>query len=81
MGPNRSITKKISQFAVESHYEDLPQWVVDETKRLILDSIGCAIGGVNTEKGRIGIQFGEQQSGRGETTIMGHSKKAYPASS
>ena len=77
----RDITGPISRHAETSSYDALPGTAIHETKRLILDSIGCAIGGVITEKGRIGIRFGESLSERGDTTILGHAKKAHPFSS
>ena len=81
MDLERDITGEISRFAETISYDALPDTVIEETKRLILDSIGCAIGGVITEKGRIGIRFGESLSEMGDTTILGHAKKAHPFSS
>ncbi|MGD9040777.1 MAG: MmgE/PrpD family protein [Desulfobacteraceae bacterium] len=81
MDLDRDITGEISRFAEKISYDALPGTVIDETKRLILDSIGCAIGGVNTEKGKIGIRFAESLSERGGTTILGHGKDAHSFSS
>ena len=81
MGLERDITGEISRFAETISFDVLPGRVIDETKRLILDSIGCAIGGVITEKGKIGIRFGEDLSQMGDTTILGHAKNAHPFSS
>lgn len=77
----RDITGEISRFAETISYDALPRTVIDETKRLILDSIGCAIGGVITEKGKIGIRFGENLFEKGDTTILGHARNAHPFSS
>ncbi|NIR14317.1 MAG: MmgE/PrpD family protein [Desulfobacterales bacterium] len=77
----KDITGEISRFAETISYDALPGTVIDETKRLILDSIGCAIGGVITERGKIGIKFGKSLSERGDTTILGHAKNAHPFSS
>ena len=66
------ITGEISKFAADISYDNLPYEVIQETKRLILDSIGCAVGGIETEKGRIAIGFSEELSGDGNTTILGH---------
>lgn len=77
----KNITQRISRFAADINYEDIPHEVVEESKRLILDSMGCAIGGVDTEKGRIGIRFGEQTSNSSETTILGHGQMVSPVSS
>ena len=37
-------TREFARFALETKYEDLPPSVVHETKRILMDSIGCAIG-------------------------------------
>jgi len=38
-------TKRLAEFAAETRYKDLPKEVVDQAKSLILDTLGCAIGG------------------------------------
>ena len=45
----KSIARQISEFAVNLKYEDLPDEVINEVKRYLYDSIGCAIGSVNTK--------------------------------
>jgi len=80
MDSERDITAEISRFAERISYDELPDAVVEQTKRLVLDSIGCAIGGVITEKGKIGITFGENLCQTGDTTILGHARNAHPFS-
>ena len=38
------LTKRLVEYTVTLSYEDLPPEVVEQTKRLILDTIGCALG-------------------------------------
>ena len=45
----KSISRQIAEFAVSLKYEDLPSEVIAEVKRYLYDSIGCAIGSVNTK--------------------------------
>jgi len=45
----KSISRQIAEFAVNLKYEDLPSEVINEVKRYLYDSIGCAIGSVNTK--------------------------------
>ena len=45
----KSISRQIAEFAVNLKYEDLPSEVINEVKRYLFDSIGCAIGSVNTK--------------------------------
>jgi len=46
---DKSISRQIAEFAVNLKYEDLPDEVIIEVKRFLYDSIGCAIGSVNTK--------------------------------
>jgi 2-methylcitrate dehydratase PrpD len=39
------IAYKLAEFVVQKKFEDLPRNVVHDTKRLVLDALGCALGG------------------------------------
>jgi len=45
----KAISRQIAEFAVNLKYEDLPDEVINEVKRYLYDSIGCAVGSVNTK--------------------------------
>ncbi len=74
-----TITGEIARFASELKYEDLPPEVVNETKRLILDSLGCAVGGLRTEKGAIAVRLARRLGGPSEATIVGTRDKVSTA--
>jgi 2-methylcitrate dehydratase len=59
------------KFIVDTRYEDLPEEVVAETKRGLLDSVGCALGGIATEKGKIAVALARRLGGTEESTIIG----------
>lgn len=40
------VTRRLAEFVVGKGFEDLPGDVVHDTKRLVLDAIGCALGGL-----------------------------------
>ena len=46
---DKSISRQIAEFAVNLKYENIPAEVINEVKRYLYDSIGCAIGSVNTK--------------------------------
>ena len=48
-----SISRQIAEFAVNLKYKDLPENVVNEVKRFLYDSIGCAYGGYHTKDVKI----------------------------
>ncbi|KAB2849412.1 MAG: MmgE/PrpD family protein [Hyphomicrobiaceae bacterium] len=68
----QGVTKTLVDFAVGTRFEDIPGEVVHETKRLILDTIGCAIGSKETDLGRIAVEAAGAFGGNGgEATIWG----------
>ncbi|OWT57449.1 MmgE/PrpD family protein [Candidimonas nitroreducens] len=58
-----TIVDRLAEFTTQTRYESLPGAVIDECKRIILDSLGCALAGVDAPKGRIGIAHGLQMGG------------------
>jgi 2-methylcitrate dehydratase PrpD len=55
---NRATTiTQLADFVYATRFNDLPESVVSETKRLLLDSIGCALAGVASDKGKWGIEY------------------------
>ncbi|WP_108064783.1 MmgE/PrpD family protein [Burkholderia sp. LA-2-3-30-S1-D2] len=39
----KTIVEQLASFANDMRFEDLPETIVDESKRLLLDSFGCAL--------------------------------------
>lgn len=76
-----STTGDIARFAADTQFRDLPVEVVQETKRLILDTLGCAIGGLKTEKGKLAIQLARALGGPPESTLFGTGERVSVASS
>lgn len=69
---SRTLTEQLADFARGAEFSTFPAEVVDECKRVVLDSIGCALGGVGEPKGKIGIEYGVMTGGSGgEATIFG----------
>jgi 2-methylcitrate dehydratase PrpD len=68
---------RLARFVEDVTFESLPEEVVHESKRILLDSIGCAIAGVDDRKGRVGIDYA-QIIGAGDTaaTILGSSRRS-----
>lgn len=68
-------TKELASFIVKARFADLPPEVVHETKRVLLDSIGCAIGGLTTERGKIAVKLARNLGGPEEASIIGTNDK------
>lgn len=70
-----SISKIISEFALNLSYEDLPSDVIKEVKRHLYDSIGCAFGGMNTKDVGILKTIYTDMGGSPESTLIGSGEK------
>ncbi|MFH1485447.1 MAG: MmgE/PrpD family protein, partial [Chloroflexota bacterium] len=74
-----NITKTLADFTAQTSFEDLPDNVVHETKRILLDSIGCAVGANSVQKGKIVINVARDLSGKAEATVLGSGDKVSAA--
>ena len=72
---NKSISRTISEFAVNLQYKDLPQNVIHEVKRYLYDSVGCAFGGYHTKDVRIIRNIYHDMGGTDEATVIGFGDK------
>lgn len=52
-----TLIETFAAFTADTRYESLPEKVAHESKRLLLDSIGCALGGHSHHKGRVGVEY------------------------
>lgn len=66
------ITRKLATFAVETTYADLPDEVVTQAKRAILDTLGVAIAGSVEPCARIAAEVVQAEAGRPIATVIGH---------
>lgn len=67
----KSLSQELAKILVETKFEDLPEDVVHEAKRSILDSIGCAIAGITGDKGKISVELARRLGGPPESSIIG----------
>jgi len=66
-----NVTTELARFAAEMSYDELPASVVRQTKRLILDSVGCALGGLATKKGEYALALARGLGGPPEASLIG----------
>ena len=59
----KSITQELLDFVMDTDFENLPEAVVHESKRIILDSMGCAVAGLSIDKGKISVALARRQGG------------------
>jgi 2-methylcitrate dehydratase len=68
---NHTIRDRLALLVHSVRYEDLPAFVVHETKRLILDTLGCALGGSGSEPAAIVRDVARTLGGHPEATLLG----------
>ncbi len=67
----KSISRIISEFAVNLKFEDLSTEVVETTKKFIYDSIACAFGGYKTKDVNIIRNIYKNMGGSEDSTVIG----------
>ena len=60
-----------THFIETTSYDTLPEAMAHESKRLLLDGIGNMLGGVASDKGKVGIEMAHRMGGRPESTLVG----------
>jgi len=71
-------TEHLCNFVAKTTFDDIPSAVVHEAKRLILDTLGCALGGYSTDRGQIGIKVAKELGGNPKSSIVGCGIKTSP---
>ena len=72
---DKSVSRQIAEFAVGLKYSDLPAKVVNEVKRYLYDSVGCAYGGYHTKDVNILRDIYNGMGGTEEATLIGFGDK------
>lgn len=63
------ITRTLAAFASEA--SAIPDGVIAETKRLVLDTLGCMLGGWTTAKGRLAAELAADLGGMPQVAVYG----------
>ncbi|MFC1862560.1 MmgE/PrpD family protein [Thermodesulfobacteriota bacterium] len=63
--------QKLADFVIKTGYDDLPDAVVHAAKYLLLDSIGCALSSITTDRGKMSIAMARKMGGPPESSIIG----------
>lgn len=59
----KTIVNELADFTTGSDIAEQPADVMEESKRILLDSIGCAPAGTEHLKGKVGIEYGRLRGG------------------
>ncbi len=69
--------EKFAAFAHRIATSPPPPEVLEETKRIVLDALGCGLAATTSEFGRVGVEYGRILGSNGdEATIIGHRERS-----
>jgi 2-methylcitrate dehydratase len=72
-----STEQKLAKFALAVRYENLPIEVVTSVKRIVLDTLGCALGAVGSDAANIAEKTVRRTFGEGKVaTVIGYPQAA-----
>ncbi len=73
-----TLVEQLTTYATNLRYEDLPPVVIQNAKRMIVDSIGCALGGYNSAPEKIARDLADMTSSKQASTVMVSGLKTSP---
>jgi len=65
------VTLELAKYARSLTFQDLPKDVIHQTKRVVLDTLGCAIGGYESEASQVIQEVVKELGHPGEATVFG----------
>ncbi|MBM3943740.1 MAG: MmgE/PrpD family protein [SAR202 cluster bacterium] len=66
-----TIAEQLSSYATALHYRDLPPEVVHHAKRMMIDTVGCALGGYTSEPSKIARDLASTVTSAQPCTVIG----------
>jgi 2-methylcitrate dehydratase len=78
LGMSKTLAERFADYAISLRFEDLPKEVVHEARRLMVDSLGVAIGALHEEPCRIARGVAKEYSAKAGATVFGTQHVAPP---
>jgi 2-methylcitrate dehydratase len=73
-----TIAERLAEYSYSLHYSHLPADVVHLAKRMIIDTLGCAIGGYTSEPSKIARDLASTVSSTQACTVIGSGQTSSP---
>jgi len=70
-----TLVEQLSRYAATLSYDDLPPEVVHQAKRLIIDTVGCALGGYASDPARIARDIAATVRSSEPVTVIGSGER------
>src|SRR3954463_10837306 len=71
-----TVVEQLSAYASALRYENLPPQVIAQAKRLIVDTVGCALGGYTSEPAKIARDIAGMVTSRESATLFGSGERS-----
>jgi len=75
-----TVTADMSRWAAGLEFPHLPKEAIYQAKRLLLDSVGCALGGYQQHEVKIALEVVGEIGGQGRSTVIGSGRRIDPVS-
>jgi len=72
------IAEELSQYAFSVKYSEIPENIVHDSKKRIIDALGCGIGAFNAEPVRFSRRIAQKAKLKDGSTLLGTGKKSTP---
>ncbi|MEM3484316.1 MAG: MmgE/PrpD family protein [Candidatus Bathyarchaeia archaeon] len=66
-----SVTERLAEYVIGFTFSEVPEEVVKQAKKVVLDTIGCAIGAYESKARRILEDYTLELGAKGESTLIG----------
>lgn len=73
-----TVAEVLAQYSSSLEYKDIPANIVRESKKRIIDALGCAIGALDAEPVRFSRKIAEKATVKNGGTLLGTRKKSTP---
>ncbi len=73
-----TLAEELSHYAYSLKYSDIPENIVHESKKRIIDALGCGIGAFNAEPVRFSRKIAERAKVNDESTLLGTRRTTTP---
>lgn len=77
--PPLSFSQQLALWTTSLDYSKLPSEVVEKTKVLLSDYVGCCYRGMQTDSAKSCVAATAQLAGSGKATVVGHQRRRPPA--
>lgn len=66
-------TRILAEYIRNTCYEDIPPGLIEKSKSLILDCVGCGLGGLNDKASKIIVDYVKEFGGKPQASVLGAS--------